>query len=229
MIECFIAGITYENRQEFHKTLWTNRERLKDIKYALSFKREPTNKFDANAIGIYLTSEELFGTEEEKHLGYIPKTFSTEVSNKLKASEITKVTIAEVIDDSFGKAIYGTKLLIETKETVVAPKVEEPKPDQELIPVAPVLIEPGTVKKIELKDLVVEEGTEFNFTWDRCVWIAGKPFKINTKFTPVKDGEKWVGYTGTAQLELVDVSNHSKKKNSRVRKDTNKDPVPTGD
>ena len=48
----------------------------------LTLEPEPTNKFDPNAVAIYLESD-----EGKVMLGYVPKKFSSEVSAKLEVGK----------------------------------------------------------------------------------------------------------------------------------------------
>lgn len=74
-----VVGVTFEGRQEIIKQLNKN-----DI---ITIRREPTNKFDTNAIAVW---------SEKGQVGYIGKDYASILSPMMDAGTKFEATIAEL-------------------------------------------------------------------------------------------------------------------------------------
>ena len=89
-----IAGSTFCNGQEIIKTL-----KEKDI---LTLIREPTNKFDKNAIAVF---------KGENKIGYIKKETASKIYKDVELGKV-KCTVAEITGGTGDKNFVGCNVLI---------------------------------------------------------------------------------------------------------------------
>lgn len=105
MITTKIAGVTFENRQNYVKKLRVG-EKVKLI-------REPNNKYDKNAVAVYNLNN--------NQLGYIPKELAKSISDKMSAEEIPNAIVKYIAG---GNGLnYGATL--EITFTKYTPSIDE--------------------------------------------------------------------------------------------------------
>jgi hypothetical protein len=83
----FIAGVQFRPRDEINRAV-----KQLEVGGELTLEREPTNKYDPNAVKILFIEED--GTEF--FLGYVPKKFSSEVSALLDYDVVVNCTVTAV-------------------------------------------------------------------------------------------------------------------------------------
>jgi hypothetical protein len=81
-----IAGVTFEGRQGILKTLYESKAKP-DVRLI----QEPTNPYDPNAVKV-----EFKVAEEWRHVGYIEKKVSEEVTKSLQDGSIEKVEFEQI-------------------------------------------------------------------------------------------------------------------------------------
>lgn len=83
-----VAGTRYRDifKEENQDKLW---ELKKNENRKLVLEREPENKYDKYAVAVYADILKSDGGFERVHLGYVPKYYSEDISNKLVDPEIS--------------------------------------------------------------------------------------------------------------------------------------------
>jgi hypothetical protein len=106
-----VAGVTFEGRQEWIQSAFVNQP--------VMIAPEPTNKYDPNALAVYLASNDPDGA---KHVGYIPKEIAAEIAPAIEGERV----IGRVFEVTGGfekwdgtHATYGLIIEIEIPDDVL--------------------------------------------------------------------------------------------------------------
>jgi hypothetical protein len=102
----FIAGVQFRPRQEIDAAT-----KLMSVGDILMLSREPSNKFDPNAVKIEFITEVADGSVIGTFLGYVPKKFSSEVSGMLSIDAPIVCIVDEVVPS--GKTYEMIKVTVQ--------------------------------------------------------------------------------------------------------------------
>lgn len=100
-VELKIAGVTFEGRQVFLRKLYESKTRP-DVRLVM----EPTNPYDPNAVRVEFKIE-----EEWRHVGYVQKAASEEVTKSLSAGDIEKIECGKIEQVTSKEVIWASIVL----------------------------------------------------------------------------------------------------------------------
>ena len=103
VLNCKVAGVTYEGRQDIIATLRGNEP--------CRIVPEPTNPYDPNALAVHIAT-----SDGVRHVGFIPKWLAADIAPHLEG-EAVMATLAEItggFEINDGEiAAYGLRVRIE--------------------------------------------------------------------------------------------------------------------
>lgn len=104
-LELKVVGVTFENRQEILKQVYESGGRP-EVRLVM----EPTNPYDPFAVKV-----EFLAGGGWKHVGYIPKAVSEEVTLALQRGEIKKVEFGKVAPVASREVLWASIILTGVK------------------------------------------------------------------------------------------------------------------
>ena len=78
----------------------------------LSLRREPTNKYDSNAIGVWLKARALIFFTSDVQIGYINAELAAELAPHIDKGKPLLCEVAEVTGGTQGKEYLGVNILL---------------------------------------------------------------------------------------------------------------------
>lgn len=101
-VEIKVSGVTFEGRQEHLKKLHAEKKKPEDVRLVM----EPTNPYDSNAVRVEFKIDGAW-----RHVGYVPKKISEDVTRELGAGSIEKVEVGTIDQVASKEVIWASVIL----------------------------------------------------------------------------------------------------------------------
>ena len=105
---CAVSGVSKDGRQE----IVANCEEGEPI----FLQREPDNRYDRNAIAVYVERKSFFGRRKYLQVGYIPEEDAEEIAEAMDSGSLAGGAILYVVGGQEGK-YYGLRIVVAIGDT----------------------------------------------------------------------------------------------------------------